>query len=282
MLLTTKTSLKWRRRTFILFLLLTVSYVWYAIQSPFTHGGSLFGLIYGAIATFLIGLLIFFAVRKRAYGARLGSLEEWCQSHVYLGLLVVAVVLAHSGFRFEDKIAIACLVAMGLVALSGVMGAILYTVVPRMLTEVGSDPPPQDIAGDLNKLRKSMTRLVASKSAEMRKVQALLDKEAKPISLAGWRILGGQFRKSASDDKLRPLLKKVPASEQDDLKRLLVIFRQHRELHQQLVSQQRYRNLLQLWLYVHIPLTVALVVLVVVHLYGVFYYTPLQQMLTGG
>jgi hypothetical protein len=281
MLLTTRTSLKWRRRTFLLFLALTVSYVWYEIREPFTHGGSLVGLIYGAIATALILLLIFFAVRKRAYGARLGSLEEWCQSHVYLGLLVVAVVLAHSGFRFEDKVAIACLVAMGLVALSGLLGAILYTMVPRMLTEVGSDPPPQDIASELNKLRKSMTRLADGKSPALRKVHALLDKEAKPIVLAGWRILGGQFERSATDEKLKGLLRTVPAAEQEDLKRLLVIFRQHRELHQQLVSQQRYRNLLQLWLYVHVPLTVALVLLVAAHLFGVFYYTPLKQMLAG-
>jgi len=67
-------------------------------------------------------------------------------------------------------------------------------------------------------------------------------------------------------------LGRVPAGEQEELRQLLVLSRQRRELLLRLVAQQRYRNLLGAWLYVHLPLSIALLVLVAAHLVAVSYY----------
>ena len=48
--------------------------------------------------------------------------------------------------------------------------------------------------------------------------------------------------------------------------------RQFQELHRSLLHYQRYRNLMAAWLFVHIPLSAALVALVVAHIVAVFYY----------
>ena len=64
----------------------------------------------------------------------------------------------------------------------------------------------------------------------------------------------------------------VEKSEQDELRQLLVASRQQKELHLRLVYQQRYRNILDFWLYLHIPLSVAMIVLIFAHVWGVFYY----------
>ena len=53
---------------------------------------------------------------------------------------------------------------------------------------------------------------------------------------------------------------------------MLVVSRQRKELLIRLVLQQRYKNILESWLYVHIPFTIALLVLAVVHVIAVFYY----------
>jgi hypothetical protein len=67
-------------------------------------------------------------------------------------------------------------------------------------------------------------------------------------------------------------LARVPAAEQEELRQLLVLGRQHRELAGRLVAQQRLRNLLDAWLYLHLPLSAVLLVLIAAHLVAVFYF----------
>ena len=53
---------------------------------------------------------------------------------------------------------------------------------------------------------------------------------------------------------------------------MLVVSRQRRELLLRLVYQQRYKNILEFWLYIHIPFTIALIAFAVLHIAAVFYY----------
>jgi predicted ferric reductase len=87
----------------------SASYVYYA-RREFPHGGSKIGLGYGIAGTALILLLAFFGIRKRWYRSRFGTLEQWMQSHIYLGLLVLVILLFHTGGRFNDKIAVTTLI----------------------------------------------------------------------------------------------------------------------------------------------------------------------------
>ncbi len=272
MLLFTDSSRKWRRRVLALLIAAVAFYIWRAWQGDFAHGGSPVGQAYGYAAAGLVLLLIGYAARKRAYRSRLGTLEGWTQSHVYLGLLAVALVLLHSGFRFHDKVAVAALVAMALVALSGLVGAVLYTLVPRVLTEIGTDPDAGEIAAQIRQLQSSADRLVEGRSASLSKVRDLLERDIRPRFLAGWRILG-RSQRAFREDRLRQMLAAVGSDEQPVLKRLVVLCRQASDLHRNLVSQQRFRNLLQAWLYLHVPLSAALVILIAAHLVAVYYYT---------
>ena len=53
---------------------------------------------------------------------------------------------------------------------------------------------------------------------------------------------------------------------------MLVLSRQRKELLLRLIFQQRYKNVLEAWLYIHVPFTIALLVFAVVHIVAVFYY----------
>ena len=64
----------------------------------------------------------------------------------------------------------------------------------------------------------------------------------------------------------------MPPAERNDLQQLLVLSRQRRELVLSLVQQQRYRNLLAVWLFVHVPLSFALLVVLAAHVWGALYY----------
>lgn len=286
MLLTTRESRRWRRIAIVLLVALVAVYLWLA-GGEFLHGGTGIGLTLGFTAFALIVVLMLYGVRKRAYRSRAGRMETWLQSHVWLGVLSLAVVLLHGGFRFADKLAVAALAALALVVATGLAGAILYTTVPRLLTEVESDLSPAESSQRLNQIAQSMARLAAGRSAAFQRIQRSLLAESRPRRLAGWRIvLTGRRRRGAeagaedrSENDAGPawqaLLGRVERDEHEELRRLLVLSRQHKELHQRLIYQQRYRNLLDAWLWLHLPLSLALLVLAVAHGAAALYYRGL-------
>src|SRR5215210_1790920 len=169
----------------IIFLLLlaaaTASFIYYA-RREFPHGGSTFGIAYGVIGSALILLLSFFGVRKRWYRSTFGTLEQWLQSHIYLGILALIILVFHAGGRFHDVVAVTTLVLVAIVVLSGIAGSILYVTVPRVLTEVESDLTADEISDQVNQLARSMARIASGKSAPFQRVYGELIRESKP----GW------------------------------------------------------------------------------------------------
>ena len=269
MFLTNKKSVLWRWIAAALLVLLVASYVGLARASGPTHGGSPWGIGYGIAASALVLLLVAFGWRKRAYRSKVGTLEGWLQAHVYLGVLVLAVVLLHTGFRFEDRVAVATFAVMGLVVLSGLVGAAFYTVYPRLLTEVQSDLSPAETSERLNRLTTSMARLASGRSRAFEGVYREVVSGAIPRGLAGWKLLLGRL---PGGGRWTGLLARVPPEEQEPLRQLLMLARQHRELHLRLAYQERYKNLLDVWLWVHVPLSVVLLILIAAHVAAAFYF----------
>jgi hypothetical protein len=263
----------WRRIFVVLLIAVTASYVWYAGRE-YPHGGSAMGLAYGIAGTLLILLLASFGIRKRWYRSTFGTLEQWMQSHIYLGILVLVILLFHTGGRFNDKIAVTTLVLVAIVVFSGVAGAILYVTIPRLLTEVESNLTVEELSDQLNQLARSMARVASGTSSPFQRIYSELIRESEPGWLAGWRLIFARHRqrKLASTGDWSNLLGLVTRDEQDDLRQLLVISRQRKELLLRLLYQQRYKNALESWLYVHVPFTIALFVFAVAHVVAVFYY----------
>src|SRR5438876_5225989 len=100
-----RSGIVWRRIFVLLLAAVTGIYFWSSARE-FPHGGSRVGLMYGTIGYLLILLLAFFGIRKRWYRSRFGTLEQWLQSHIYLGLLAMVILIFHTGGRFNDKIAV--------------------------------------------------------------------------------------------------------------------------------------------------------------------------------
>lgn len=254
---------------------LSVAFVAESRRQP-PSGGTSFGLACGFAALALMLVLLWYGVRKRQYRSRLGTLAGWLQAHVYLGLLVPVVVLLHAGFQFRDRLATAAFVCLLLVVASGVVGMVCYALLPRLLTDVESNLTAEQAAAELNRLASSMAALAAGRSAIFQRLYQRLVEESRPRPLAGWRILFQRVsRRSVQQERdtpWAPLLKRVPEAEREALNRLLELSRQHKELHLGLIAQQRYRNLLDVWLYVHLPLCAALVLLVAAHLVAVWAY----------
>lgn len=268
-----RSGIVWRRIFAILMIASAASYLWYS-RREFTHGGSTMGLVYGIAGLALCLLLAFFGVRKRWYKSTFGTLEQWMQSHIYLGLLAFVILLMHTGGRFNDGIAVTTLVLVFVVVASGALGAVLYVTIPRLLTEVESNLTVEELSDQLNQLARNMARTASGRSAPFQRIYEELMRESTPGGLAGWRLLLSRARRRPRQDggDWARLLGVVPKEEQDELRQLLVFSRQRKELLLRLVYQQRYKNVLEFWLYIHVPCTVALLAFAVLHVIAVFYY----------
>jgi hypothetical protein len=257
----------------VILLIATGASYFYYQSKEFPHGGSRWGLAYGIAGLALILLLAFFGVRKRWYRSTWGTVEQWLQSHIWLGVLALIVLVFHTGMRFHDKIAVTTLVLTAVVVFSGIFGAVLYATVPRMLTEVESNLTVEEISDNLNQLAGRMARIASGRSKPFQKIHDQLIRDSRPGVLAGWRLLLARMRRgSQQKGEWENLLRLVPKEEQQELQELLVASRQRKEFLLRLIYQQRYKNILEFWLYIHVPFTIALLVFAVLHLVGVFYY----------
>src|SRR3954451_22390517 len=262
----------WRRIFFVLLIASAASFVYY-IQREFPHGGSRFGLAYGAIGFFLCFLLAFFGIRKRWYRSTFGTLEQWMQSHIYLGILAMVLLVFHAGGRFNDKVAVATLILVAIVVASGILGAILYVTVPRMLTEVESNLTAGEISEQLNQLAKQMARIASKRSAPFQRIYNQLIREDAPGWLAGWRLLFRRMRRGPSRTAdWTNLLALVEKDEQEEIRELFGVSGQHKDLLVCLIYHQRYKNVLQSLLYIHVPFPILLHVFAIIHVAAAFYY----------
>jgi hypothetical protein len=267
----------WRRIFVVLLAAAGAAYWWYA-RAGFQHGGTPVGLVYGTIGFFLCYLLAYFGIRKRSYRSRFGTLEQWLQSHIYLGVLALVILVLHTGGRFNDKIAVTTLILVAIVVVSGIAGAVFYVTVPRLLTEVESELTVAEISEQINQIAKQMARIASGRSEPFQRIYRQLIEEGTPGWLAGWRLLAARMRhKKAISSDWAPLLRLVPKDEEAELRQMLVVSRQRKELLLRLLYQQRYKNVLESWLYVHVPFTVALLVFAIVHVVAVFFYGNLLR-----
>lgn len=273
MLLATPESAHWRHRFYWALALTSGSYVAYA-SVAYPHGGSLMGVFYGAAGFIIILLLMYFGVRKRNYKSTLGTLEDWLHAHIYLGILVFFIILFHSGFRFHDGVAVAALILLTLVFVSGIVGAVLYTYIPPLLIDVESKLSAQQISDQINQLAQVIRRLSADKSTAFQDYCANLLRAEQPKSFAGWRIMapGANTRPSTVRTPLASDLELIPPAERSDFVQLFALANQMKELHRSLIQKQRYINTMAAWLYIHVPLSFAMLAAVVTHIAAFFYY----------
>jgi hypothetical protein len=268
-----RSGILWRR-IFLVLLFAVIGFYFYNAPKEFPHGGSRLGLTYGTIGYALILLLAFFGIRKRWYRSRFGTLEQWLQSHIYLGILALVILLFHTGGRFNDKVAVATLILVGIVVLSGIFGAVLYVTIPRLLTEVESELTVAEISEQLNQLAKQMARIASGHSEPFQRIYNQLLSESMPGWMGGWGLLVSRLarKKGKVATDLPQMLALVPKEEEVELRQMLVVSRQRKELLIRMLFQQRYKNVLEAWLYIHVPFTIALLVFAAVHIAAAFFY----------
>ncbi len=233
----------WGKLTLATTLVLVLPYMIYSRRvSP--NGAILMRLIYGSISFLAILLLMYYGMRKRSYTAKHWPLRAWLSFHVYIGTVTLILVPLHAGFKFGFNIHTLAYVLLAIVVVSGIIGAALYLAVDK--SQGFADACQAEIEYGI------------------------------PKRHVGWGLL---WRKRATTatvatqiEVFRDYLAHIPEAEHGAFQSLARLATQKRYLQHRLVAQMRLQNLLEAWLYIHLPVSIVMLVVVIMHILVELYY----------
>ncbi len=263
---------------------------WYHDPQEPPNGGTTLGYTLGTVAALLVVWLGWFGVRKRRYSSSLGTVQGWLSAHVYLGTALVLIALLHSGFQFGLNVHTLAFVLMMFVVFSGMYGVFVYLKLPQRLSENRKGVTRTDLVSQIEDID-SRSRRVAQDLGE--DFQELVASGTSRTQLGGsfWAQLsgkdesqvviteGGQARvmpNAGQEAALDWLADRQSRSSDPELTAVIgelsALTRNKRRLLRQMKEEVRLQAYLEAWLYLHVPLTAALLVALITHIIVVFLY----------
>lgn len=279
----------------------SIVYLWHdPLDGP--NGGTWLGYALGTIGALLIAWLAWLGVRKRQYASNLGTVRGWTSAHVYLGLALLVIATLHTGFQFGANLHTLAYVLMLLVIASGVVGIVVYARYPRLITDHRAQATREAWVEEVLDLNERAIQLADQISPEVHRF-VLRGAEQVPLGgswreqLLGVRGDGGLAEMGALTEILRQKLtatgaeraaaagseqiihftdSRIMMSERDPaverLKQLLELLTRRNDLAARVNQDVRMHARLQFWLYLHVPLTGALLAALAAHIVAVFLY----------
>ena len=240
------------------------------------YGGTYLGYTLGTIGAVLIVWLMLLGVRKRSYRAAVGTLQGWTSAHVYLGISLLIVVTLHCAFQFGWNVHTLAYAFMVAVIVSGFFGIHAYLSYPERLTRNIGNDTYEALAEKIAELDRKCRRIALDLPDEINDVVAQASRVAERERGDTRRLwLPRRLRPHATAiacGKLKKIGTRLTGNDARLNAQLLTEMSRKRHLIDRMRSDVRYRTLLQLWLYAHVPLSFALLAALIAHVVSVFYY----------
>jgi hypothetical protein len=223
----------------------------------------------GWVLTACIGALVLFKIRKRVVILPFGRVRQWLLLHYYVGFLCLGVFLVHTHFRLPDSpLEWILWTLFVLVGVSGLVGGLLSKLVPLRLEAHGERVIFERI---------SVFRVQLAKEAEAIALESI--KDADTVSIARFyadtlvhyfarpryilaHLLASNVPRARLLGEIDSIDRYLDKTGKAQLARLrdLVIAKDNLDFH--------YVNagLLKVWLFLHIPATYAMLVVIVIHI----------------
>ena len=275
--------------------LLVIAWIIFATQAASAppSGSTWQGYVLGTLSALVVVWLAALGIRRRRYQAS-GQLHGWVSAHVYMGTALLGIATFHSAGQLGWNVHSAGYWLMVIVVVSGMVGTWLYLVLPRKTAENRKGQPRADMFGELHELNDTCIELSArcSPATEL----------AVQSSIAG-TVVGGELwdQLLATDQStflsptdvddldvtrsvanhgqgkiLQFIASRAPrvktGSEADALSELVSLIARRQELLQRIRKDIQLQGWLRVWLYVHVPVSIALLCALVVHVIVVFLY----------
>ena len=263
----------WLKFASILSLIVIVAYMIIDVE-PRHNGGSWYGYTLGTIGAGLIIWLTTLGIRKRNMTPKAWSLKAWTSAHVYLGLSLIIVATLHTGFQFGWNVHTLSYVLMMIVIISGLFGIFAYSTLPQQLS--------------FNRDEVTETQMLES----LRAIDRQLHDAAQPLAQNYAALVRESLEQDPFADGLRARLfrsypncatRRVHAELRqatrnrvnigdDPLERVDGLLERKSSMLARVRRHLQIKALLEFWLYIHVPITFALIAALIAHIISVFFY----------
>ncbi|CAN5175853.1 hypothetical protein BH09PSE3_BH09PSE3_28430 [soil metagenome] len=264
---------RWAKIAGVISLLALLIYISVDVK-PRPSGGSWYGYTLGTIGALLILWLTMLGVRKRAMTSGRWSLKSWTSAHVYLGLSLIVIATLHTGFQFGWNVHTLAYVLMMVVIFSGLFGIVAYSFLPRSLSNNRDETTePQMLEGlrSIDRQLHEAAQPVSQHYAEL--VRSSLEQDAFGGGL--WARLSGRYPRCATrlaQAEIRRETVHMPHLGDEPLERIDALLEKKEAMLSRVRRHLRIRALLEIWLYIHVPMTFALIAALTAHIVSVFFY----------
>lgn len=275
-------------------------YLPYAGRAAAPSGGSWPGLAYGVAGFALMVFAGLLGARKKVPVWRLGRAQTWMRGHLWLGLVSLPLIVLHAGVTFGTGLTLVLMWLLIIVTVSGVGGAWLQHTMPRrMLRELPMETIYEQIEHVRAQLLMEADTIVADACGKL-EIETVAP-AARAGGAAGTRGEGAAAASAlATTDRIdaeessplrefyrhemrpfvarprapHPLADSRIAAARFEKVRTLVPLPFHGAIHdleniceeeRQLRRQSRMHVILHGWQLIHVPLSIALLALAVVH-----------------
>jgi hypothetical protein len=268
-----------------------VAIVLYIVVTPYgeRYGGGWAGYTLGTVGALLIVWLTWFGYRKRAYDPEHkyvrphdaaaaadahppedpSRLARRLSAHVYLGLALLIIATLHTGFHFGWNIHTLAYALMCIVIFSGIYGVFAYIRYPRLMTENRENLTMAQMQAQITAIDAELRRRVLPLDDQMtRIIRDSIDNT--PIGGSMWRQVSGRYPDCGTARAVAQLRTR-PDGDQENWRMFRAKLDEKDALVARLRRDVRFKALMDVWLYFHVPLTFALLAALTAHIISVFY-----------
>ncbi|WP_417593667.1 hypothetical protein [Parasphingorhabdus sp.] len=265
---------RWLKISAAIMLICIVSYLFIDV-SPRHNGGSWYGYTLGTIGALLILWLTMLGVRKRAMTPGQWSLKAWTSAHIYLGLSLIVIGTLHTGFQLGWNIHTAAYVFMMIVIISGIVGIYFYVTIPKALSDNRDEMTETEMLENLRSLDRQLHEAAQPLSGEHAAL-VLQSLEQDPFGGGFFQRISGKYpdcaTRQAQADLRRERAYQPRMGGDDPLDKVDALLEKKEATLARVRRHLKLKAMLQVWLFVHIPMTFALIAALTAHIISVFFY----------
>jgi hypothetical protein len=256
-------SFRWLKVAVLLSIFAIAGYALIDVQ-PRPNGGSAYGYALGTVGVLLILWLTMLGVRKRAMTSGRWSLKAWTSAHVYLGLSLIVIATLHTGFQFGWNIHTLAYALMMLVILSGIYGISVYAALPAELSTNRAEMTKPQMIDAIFKLDRQLA--LAAQPLDQEEADIIRRAIEQDVFAAGLlRRLSGRDSNCATRAALIEMRRR-------DADAIVALLERKSAALGRIRRHLRIRALLEVWLFIHVPATFALIAALAAHIVSVFFY----------
>ncbi|TYK66293.1 hypothetical protein [Colwellia echini] len=263
----------------------SIIYVFHDPAQP-KNGGTWFGYTIGTVSALLIVFLMYFGRRKRDYASNFGTVKGWLSAHVYLGSALLVLATLHTGFQFGMNVHTFAYILMCFAIFSGFYGAWAYVYLPVKKRENLNSISTEEYFQSIEDFDRQITSLAKGLPE---KLSLMINSALERTELGGTlfnqlsikdksnlvvddKILANENQSTCIELLVIELAKVTEQARSKQLKKIIDLFGSRQRALKVLRQDIKHNSKLQFWLYIHVPVSFALLAALITHIVSVFIY----------